>query len=107
MYSPHPRFCHSPAGSPRAHNVTRPIEYWVSHKSIGFRRPGDASHYPFEAMDGDVFVRPLARLAHLSTKLDLKDDFNNKNQVLQVASEGLVGHAAAWWTAIGPPVRSI
>lgn len=58
-------------------------------------------------MDGDVFVRPLAWLAHLRSKLDLKDDFNYKNPVLQVASEGLVGHAAAWWTAIGPPVRSI
>lgn len=86
-YSPRPRLSLSPAGSPRAPNVHRPVEYRVSHKSIGFLRPADASQHPFEAMAGDVHVRPLAWLAHLSTKLDLKEDFNYKNQVLQGASE--------------------
>ena len=47
-------------------------------------------------------------LAHLRTKLELKDDdFNYKNQVLQMASECLIGHAAAWWTAIGQRMRNI
>lgn len=106
-YSPRPRLSLSQAGSPRAPNVHRTVEYRVSHKSIGFLRPADASQHPFEAIAGDVYVRPLAWLAHLSTKLDLKEDFNYKNQVLQVASECLVGRTAAWWTAIGPRMRSI
>lgn len=106
-YSPHPRVSPSPAGSPHAPGVHRPVEYRVNHKSVGFLRPADASHHPFEAVDGDVYVRPLAWLAHLRTQLDLKEDFGYKNQVLQVASECLVGRAAAWWTAIGPRMRSI
>ena len=106
-YSPRPRVSPSPAGSPRPAGPGRSTEYRISHKSIGFLRPADASHHPFEAMEGDVYVRPLAWLAHLSTKLDLKEDVHYKNQVLQVASECLMGRAAAWWTAVGPRMRSI
>ena len=58
-------------------------------------------------MDGEVYVRPLAWLAHLRTKLDLREDFHYKNQILQVASECLVGRAAAWWTAIGQRMRNV
>ena len=94
--SPHP-----PPGLPRQQ------EYRISHKSIGYLRPADASIRPFEAVDGEVYVCPLAWLAHLRTKLDLKEDFQYKNQVLQVASECLVGRAAAWWTAIGQRMRNI
>ena len=92
---------HPPPGLPRQQ------EYRITHKSIGYLRPADASIRPFEAVDGEVHVRPLAWLAHLRTKLDLKEDFQYKNQVLQVASECLVGRAAAWWTAIGQRMRNI
>lgn len=85
----------------------RVMEYRISHKSIGYLRPAEASNKPFEAVDGEIYVRPLAWLAHLRTKLELKDDFNYRNQVLQVASECLVGRAAAWWTAIGQRMRNI
>lgn len=85
----------------------RPSEYRISHKSVGYLRPADASHKPFEAVDGEVYVRPLAWLAHLRTKLELREDFQFKNQVLQVASECLLGRAAAWWTAIGQRMRNI
>ena len=70
-------------------------EYQISHKSVGYLRPAEASTKPFKAMDREVYVRSLAWLAHLRTKLDLKEDFHYKNQVLQVASEWLVGRAAA------------
>lgn len=79
----------------------------MSHKSIGYLRPAESSNKPFEAVDGEVYVRPLAWLAHLRTKLGLKDDLQYWNQVLQVASECLVGRAAAWWTAIGQRMRII
>lgn len=85
----------------------RNMEYRIAHKSIGYLRPADASLKPFEAVDGEVYVRPLAWLAHLRTKLELRDDFHYKNQVLQVASECLVGRAAAWWTAIGQRMRNM
>lgn len=88
-------------------SVSRSTEYRISHKSIGYLRPADASHKPFEAVDGETYVSPLAWLAHLCTKLELKEDFHYKNQVLQVASECLVGRAAAWWTAIGQRMRNI
>lgn len=107
-YSPRLHVPHSPLGG----SVNSPIpprhqEYRISHKSIGFLRPADPSNKPFEAVDGEVYVWPLAWLAHLRTKIELKDDFNYKNQVLQVASECLVGRAAAWWTAIGQRMRNI
>lgn len=100
-----PRPVASPLPPPAA--LPRQTEYRVSHKSIGYLRPTDASTRPFEAVEGEVYVRPLAWLAHLRTKLDLRDDFQYKNQVLQVASECLVGRAAAWWTAIGQRMRNI
>ena len=85
----------------------RATEYRVSHKSIGYLHPAEASSRPFEAIEGETYVRPLAWLAHLRTKMELRDDFHYKNQVLQVASECLVGRAAAWWTAIGQRKRNI
>ena len=94
------------AGPPAA-PVPRNVEYRISHKSIGYLRPADASQRPFEAIEGETYVRPLAWLAHLRTKLELRDDFQYKNQVLQVASECLVGRAAAWWTAIGQRMLNI
>lgn len=94
------------AGTP-ATPVPRNVEYHISHKSIGYLRPADASQRPFEAIEGETYVRPLAWLAHLRTKLELQDDFQYKNKVLQVASECLVGRAAAWWTAIGQRMRNI
>ena len=87
--------------------VSRTTEYRISHKSIGYLRPADASHRPFEVIEGETYVCPLAWLAHLRTKLELRDDFQYKNQVLQVASECLVGRAAAWWTPIGQRMRNI
>lgn len=104
-YTPLAAPSHSPAIA--APPAPRQTEYRVSHKSVGYLRPADASNKPFEAMDGEVYVRLLAWLAHLRTKLDLKEDFHYKNQVLQVASECLVGRAAAWWTAIGQRMRNI
>lgn len=83
------------------------IEYRIAHKSVGYLRPADTYNCPFEAVEGEVHVRPLAWLAHLRTKLELRDDFHYKNQVLQVASECLMGRAAAWWTAIGQRMRNI
>ena len=94
------------AGTP-ATPVPRNVEYRISHKSIGYLRPADASQRPLEAIEGETYVRPLAWLAHLRTKLELRDNFQYKNQVLQVASECLVGRAAAWWTAIGQRMRNI
>ena len=105
-YSPRLNVPGSPLANPSPLGP-RSVEYRVSHKSIGFLRPADPSLKPFEAVDGDVYVRPLAWLAHLRTKLELKEDFNYKNQVLQVASECLVGRAAAWWTAIGQRMRNM
>ena len=87
--------------------ASRTVEYRISHKSIGYLRPADVSQHPFEGIEGETFVHPLAWLAHLRTKLELRDDFQYKNQVLQVASECLVGRAAAWWTAIGQRMRNI
>ena len=101
-YQPRPpAFPNAPPAFPRQQ------EYRISHKSIGYLRPADASLKPFDAVEGEVYVRPLAWLAHLRTKLDLKEDFQYKNQVLQVASECLVGRAAAWWTAIGQRMCNI
>ena len=110
-YTPRSAPVSGPVAPPPTPSVTshgpRPHEYRISHKSIGYLRPADASHKPFEAIDGEVYVRPLAWLAHLRTKLELRDDdFQYKNQVLQVASECLVGRAAAWWTAIGQRMRN-
>ena len=107
--APAPPALLAPPGPPAAQLFgPRPTEYRISHKSIGYLRPADGSYRPFEAVDGEVYVRPLAWLAHLRTKLELKeDDFNYKNQVLQVASECLVGRAAAWWTAIGQRMRNM
>lgn len=98
--TPHGGSSHPPVSN-------RHTEYRISHKSIDYLRPADASHKPFEAVDGEVYVRPLAWLAHLKTKLELRDDFHFKSQVLQVASECLLGRAAAWWTAIGQRMRNI
>lgn len=106
LYSPRPPASPSFPGTP-APMTLRHAEYRIAHKSIGYLRPADASQKPFEAVDGEVYVRPLAWLAHLRTKLELKDDFQYKNQVLQVASECLVGRAAAWWTAIGQRMRNM
>ena len=101
------------AGIPYTPAITLPTsggnritEYRISHKSIGYLRPADALLKPFEAVEGAVYVRPLAWLAHLKTKLELRDDFHFKNQVLQVASECLLGRAAAWWTTIGQRMRN-
>lgn len=97
LYSPRPRLPKSPSCTDC--NVTfqsaRVTEYRISHKSIGYLRPADASHKPFEAVDGETYFRPLAWLAHLRTKLELKDDFSYENLALQFASECLVGRAAA------------
>lgn len=110
-YSPRSPAPPLPSGAPSPlgprNMECRHTEYRIAHKSIGYLRPADASHKPFEAVDGEVYVRPLAWLAHLRTKLELKDDFQYKNQVLQVASECLVGRAAAWWTAIGQRMRNM
>lgn len=107
-YSPRHDRPRSPTGSSLSlSHGPRGVEYRIAHKSIGYLRPADASHRPFEAIEGEVYVRPLAWLAHLRTKLELKEDFHYKNQVLQVASECLMGRAAAWWTAIGQRMRNI
>ena len=58
-------------------------------------------------MEGELYVRRLAWLTHLRTKLELRDDFHYTNQVLQVTSECLMGRAGAWWTAIGQRMRNI
>lgn len=41
-------------------SISRTTEYRISHKSIGYLRPAEASNKPFEAVDGEVYVRPLA-----------------------------------------------
>ena len=77
-YSPRHDRPRSPSGSPFS-LAPRHTEYRVAHKSIGYLRPADASNRPFEAVDGEVYVRSLAWLAHLRTRLELKDDFHYKN----------------------------
>ena len=112
----HRRAAYESAGIPYSPRQAPPVasppppratEYRVSDKSIGYLCPAEAFSRPFEAIDGETYVRPLAWLAHLRTKMELRDDFHYKSQVLQVASECLVGRAAPWWTAIGQRMRNI
>lgn len=57
-------------------------EYRIDHKSIGYLRPTDSNNESFEVLDDEVYVRPVACLAHFRTKLQLRQDFNYKFQVL-------------------------
>lgn len=95
------------SGQPQHASAPRTVEYRISHKSIGYLHPTDASQRPSEAIEGEAYVCPLAWLAYLRTEFELQDDFQYKNQVLQVASECLVGRAAVWWTVIGQRMCNI
>ena len=55
-YTPRSSTTSTPGVSPVQHGL-QPTEYRISHKSIGFLRPADAANKPFEAVDGEVYVR--------------------------------------------------
>ena len=63
-YSPRTHFTSSP-DTPSSLPRSQILEYRISHKSIGYLRPAEASNKPFKAVDGKEYVRPLAWLANL------------------------------------------
>ncbi|KAI5801757.1 hypothetical protein DFH27DRAFT_623203 [Peziza echinospora] len=79
----------------------------ISHKSIGYLRPGAYSARSWEATDNDVYVRPMAWLNKLKSRLECHDDMAWKAKVMEIAAECLQGRAASWWTAIGDRMRTL
>ena len=63
------------SGQPQHDSAPHTVEYRISHKSICYLHPTDAFQRPSEAIEGEAYVCPLAWLAYLRTKFELRDDF--------------------------------